>query len=107
MSTEVYTHAMWKVRAGEEERFIEEWMALAEVFSGLPAPPLHGTLIRSTEDPSVFYSFGPWRSAEDIEAMRGDAKAQEAFQSLLALCENATPGSYAVVRHVEVPARED
>lgn len=89
---------------GNEDRFMEAWTALAHTFSSLPRPPLHGTLIRSVQDPSLFYSFGPWHTLEDVEAMRAHPGAREAIAAVVDLCETATPGTFTLVRHVMVPA---
>lgn len=105
MEQQVYTHALWRVRPGNEEAFVEAWTALADTFSSLHQPPLWGTLLRSATEPTVFYSFGPWRSAADVEQMRRSDAAQAAMAGLRQLCEEATPGLYHVVKHVEVAAR--
>jgi len=74
------------------------------LFSSLPEPPLWGTLIRHRSDRTLFYSFGPWRSAEHVAAMRGNPQAGEAFRKISELCEELVPGDYEVVRHVDVAA---
>lgn len=99
---QVYTHALWRVSPGSEETFVEAWTALAEVFSGLERPPLWGTLLRSATESNVFYSFGPWHSAGDVEQMRNSEVAQAAIARVRELCEEATPGMYHMVKHVEV-----
>jgi heme-degrading monooxygenase HmoA len=97
-----YTHAMWRVRPGEEEAFVRAWSELADAFAALPGRPLWGTLIRSAADPALFYSFGPWRSAEDVAAMRADPAAQQALERVRSHCVEATPGPYELVRHVDL-----
>lgn len=92
-----YTHAMWKVKAGREAEFVEAWKALSEVFLALPHPPGTGMLIQSAADPTLYYSFGPWASLEDIQAMRSDAHAQAALQHLRDLCVDSSPGTYRVI----------
>ena len=95
-----YTHAMWKVKPGNEEQFIEAWKAMGAVFMnlpGIPAGSTQGTLIQSLSHPTLFYSFGPWSSLEDIEAMRADPQARQAIARTRALCEEATPGNYRLV----------
>jgi len=105
MKEQVYTHALWRVKPGNEEAFIEKWVAVGEAFSNLEEPPLWGTLLRSATEPNVFYSFGPWRTAADIDRMRDDKTAQAALSELVQLCEEATPGMYHVVKHVDVKGR--
>ena len=94
-----YTLARWQARPGEEEAFVQAWEDMAKAFVALPKPPSGaGTLVRSLRDPSVFYSFGPWDDLKAIEDMRADPTAQAAMQALTALCVEASPGAYEVVR---------
>jgi hypothetical protein len=102
MEQQVYTHACWRVKPGNEAAFIEAWSALSDVFASLDRPPIWGTLLRSATEPNVFYSFGPWHSAADVALMRNSEVAQKALAALSQLCEEATPGMYHVVKHVEV-----
>jgi hypothetical protein len=44
----------------QEAAFVAAWQELAAFFLALPVPPRWGTLLRSLEDPRLFYSFGPW-----------------------------------------------
>lgn len=94
----VYTLGVWRVKPGSEQEFIASWKRLGRVFASLPRPPSdRGRLVRSVSDPVLFYSFGPWRSEEDVEAMRGNAGAADAVRELVALCDEATPGVFRVV----------
>ena len=102
MEPQIYTHALWRVKPGSEEAFIQAWSELAEAFSSLDRPPLWGTLIRSSAQPNLFYSFGPWQDEADVERMRVDPAAQGALAALVELCEEATPISFHLVRHVDV-----
>lgn len=104
MEDPVYTHAAWRVRPGRQQDFIAAWEELGRIFSELPNPPAGpGTLIQSVEDPLQFYSFGAWRSAEDVAAMRGDPRAQRGIETARSLCTEATPGMYQVVRRTPAP----
>ncbi len=95
---DAYTLAIWRVKEGKEEEFVEAWKGdLADFFLSLPNPPGTGTLIRSVEDPQLFYSFGPWRSLEDIQQMRSDPRTTEMIGKLAALCEETKPGAFRVV----------
>ena len=98
----VYTHAQWRVRPGAEAAFLAAWEALAAEFTRLLAPPLWGTLVRSMSDPGLFVSFGPWRRLEDTVAMRAAPAVQAAFAALRSTCDEMTPGTYELVRHVHV-----
>lgn len=94
--SDVYTLGAWRVKAGRERDFVEAWIALGEFFNRLPNPPGVGTLLQSVDEPRQFYSFGPWQSLDDVQAMRAAPGAAEAIQTLVDLCEEATPGSFRV-----------
>jgi len=102
MTTQAYTLAMYRVKADQVESFISVWNELADTFSSLPEPPLRGTLIRHQTDRTLFYSFGPWRSAEHVKAMRENPAAQNVFARLRQLCDELIPGDFEVVTHVDV-----
>lgn len=98
-----YTHAEWKVKPGHEAEFIKAWEELARVFSNLAGRPLRRTLIQSWADPSLFYSFGTWKSMDDIVAMRLDPQAQAAFQKIIGLCREAgTPSACRVIADIQL-----
>lgn len=98
MAATIYTLGMWRVKPRSEADFVAAWKALGVTFSQLPVPPAGtGTLIQSTTDPSLYYSFGPWPSLEAVEAMRQNPLAQAGIDRLRGLCTDAIPGSFRVV----------
>jgi len=100
----IYTLGVWKVKPGQEGAFIDAWKALGEVFATLPKPPSdRGMLVQSVNDSTLFYSFGPWRSLDDVQAMRSNPKAQEGIKRIAALCAEATPGAFRVVAESAAP----
>jgi heme-degrading monooxygenase HmoA len=102
MNDQAFTLAKYRVKEGREEDFINSWNGLAEIFSSLTNPPLWGTLIWHQTDRTLFYSFGPWQSMEDVKAMRANDKAQDAFRRLNELCVELIPGDFEVITHVDV-----
>ena len=100
MNSDIYTLGVWQAKPGKEEEFIVAWKALGDFFYRLPNPPGPGTLIQSLDEPTQFYSFGPWRSLEDIQAMRADPRSPEQIGRLAALCDTAVPGAFRVVARV-------
>ncbi len=99
MDQRVYTLGVWRVKSGNEAAFITAWKEMGAAFLKLAHPPHagSGTLVQSLTDPTQFYSFGPWESLADIQAMRSDTSAREGIARLRALCVEATPGSFRVV----------
>ena len=57
--SEVWTHATWTVIPGRESEFVRAWGELGD-WTVKAFPGAHGTLLRDTERPNVFVSFGPW-----------------------------------------------
>jgi hypothetical protein len=95
---EIYSLGVWRIKEGRQADFIAAWKDLGAIFASLPRPPAgQGLLIQSTTETTLFYSFGPWHSLEDVAAMRGDPRAQGAISRLRELCTDATPGSFRVV----------
>lgn len=97
MSDEVYTLGVWRVKEGQQSEFVETWKELGRFFRGLPNPPGEGTLLQSLDEPQQFYSFGPWRTVEDIQEMRGHPGTAEEMSKLMNLCDEARPGAFRVV----------
>lgn len=99
----LYTLGMWRVKPGQQANFIAAWQALNDIFRQLPQPPTgKGTLVQSVSDPLLFYSFGPWLSLADIEAMRQDARAQAGLEALRHYCTEAVTGAYRTVAEAEI-----
>jgi heme-degrading monooxygenase HmoA len=96
----------WRVTNGQEVAFREAWTDLDRAFAALRRRPLSGTLLQHRTDPTLFISLGAWTSPEDIEAMRRDPTAQDAFLRVIELCDDAEMSSFIEVAHHE-PAREE
>ena len=97
MSDEIYTLGAWRVKNGKQSEFVEEWKALGRYFRSLPQPPGEGTLLQSVDDPQQFYSFGPWRSLDDIQNMRNHPDTAGEIGKLMELCLEGRPGAFRVV----------
>jgi hypothetical protein len=100
---QAYLVAWWRVTAGQEEAFRLAWLELADVFVGSTNPALFGVLLQHETDRTLFYSFGPWNSMADVEAMRRSSEAQDAFLRVTSLCDEAQPGAYHVVELIDRP----
>ncbi len=96
MAQQPFTLARWYVAPEQEGAFVAVWNELATVFLSLQSPPQWGTLLRSIEEPRLFYSFGPWPSLETIAVMRAHPDAVASIAKLTALCETTELGTYWV-----------
>ena len=94
---EVFTFGRWVVTEGNEAGFIEAWKALGAYFRSLAQPPGQGSLVQSAKNPRLFYSFGPWPSAEAVAAMRADPRSADEIGKLGALCDEFEPGMFVLV----------
>jgi hypothetical protein len=97
MSDEIYTLGVWLVKAGRQADFIEAWRGLGGFFMSLPHPPGEGTLVQSLDEPRQFYSFGPWRTLDDVQEMRSHPDARREIGRLMELCDEGRPGTFRVV----------
>jgi hypothetical protein len=105
LSDQPYTLARWVVRDGEEDAFVVAWWQLAAFFLSLREPPRWGTLLRSAEDPRLFYSFGPWPRMETIAAMRAHPETPFQIGQLTAMCEESALGTFLVAATAGEPPR--
>ena len=99
-TNEVYTLGRWLVKPGNDDLFVEAWKGLGTFFQLLPEPPGVGTLVRSVDNPRLFYSFGPWPSAQAVAAMRANPRTPAELAKVITLCEQAEPGTFSHVATV-------
>ena len=101
MYPRAFTLSSWRVTSGQEVAFREAWTDLDRAFAALRRRPLSGTLLQHRTDPTLFISLGAWTSPDDIEAMRRDPSAQDAFLRVIELCDDAEMSSFLEVAHYE------
>ncbi|MCZ7526343.1 MAG: antibiotic biosynthesis monooxygenase [Acidimicrobiia bacterium] len=97
MPDEIYTLGVWRVKDGKQSEFVEAWKGLGRYFGSLPRPPGQGTLLQSLDEPQQFYSFGPWRTLDDIQEMRSRRDTPTEIAKLMDLCDEGRPGTFRVV----------
>jgi heme-degrading monooxygenase HmoA len=66
---EAYTHSTWRVKPGLEDEFVRRWEDLAH-WSALQGLTSRAKLLRDTDEPSRFVSFGPWESMDSVRRWR-------------------------------------
>ena len=87
--SEVWTHGKWTVTPGRERDFVSLWEELGD-WTVKAFPRARGTLLRDTERPNVFLSFGPWPDSETAaagEAQRSSREHTAAIRETLELFE--------------------
>ena len=85
-----YTHGRWVVKEGQQERFQAAWQDLAEWTNANINGAVGGEarLLQDLDDPTRFYSFGPWENLEAIQAWRADAGFQDRVGRVRELLES-------------------
>ena len=74
--SEVWTHGTWTVVAGRESDFVRLWEQLGD-WTVKAFPGARGTLLRDTERPNVFISFGPWPNRDTAVRWRASPEFQK------------------------------
>ena len=100
MEEKAYTLARWVVKEGAESEFIDVWSNKLAPAIRAVNPGARGTLVRSVDEPRLFYSFGPWRDLQEAGKVRTDPQVTEALTSIRRLCAEASPGAFEVVAQV-------
>lgn len=87
----IYTLAVWTVRPGNGDAFVEAWSAFARWTAEHQPGAMTGVLLRDENDPLRFISYGPWRDRESAEAWRKTPEFRESFARFRELCSGVEP----------------
>lgn len=78
----MYTSAVWNVKDGQEDAFVRRWQQSVDA-AALELPGIVFRLLRDVENPGRFLSSaGPWRSVEQINAMRSSDGFQQSMAAM-------------------------
>jgi heme-degrading monooxygenase HmoA len=91
-----YTHTTWHVGDGNQEEFVRRWAEWAE-WSRRQGLVEDALLLRDTEDPQRFVSFGPWESVAAIAGWRALLGYQERVDRLRQVVDSFQPRTLEVV----------
>lgn len=91
-----YSSADWHVRSGSEEDFIKAWNEFIRwTVEEVPgARTFH--LLRDTNDPGHFMSFGSWDSRETLQEWGQDETFADLYGRCVDLCEESSSGAFAL-----------
>lgn len=73
----LYTHGIWRVRPGKEDEFIAAWQDLAAWALGEIEGARGAMLLADRDEPSHFYTLGPWDDLAAIQRFREHAGFNE------------------------------
>ena len=103
-----YSLGVLRAKPGKEGELLAAWQALCDGFAQLDHPPEGSvTLVQSTTEPSLHYSFAPWRTLEDFQAIWSNPRLLEGFRNMADCCSEATPGVFRVVGKATYGSTED
>lgn len=73
----VYTLGDWVIAEGSEDEFVEAWSELVDwTMDEIPGGTF-AKLLRDSDDPRRFVSFGPWRDVDAVIAWRANPGFQQ------------------------------
>ncbi len=86
-----YSAALWIVKSGQEEAFLERW----KEFARWTAEHLDGVvsvvLVQDIANPNIFITLGPWKDMASMTRWRETAAFAEAFRDFRELCDRIEP----------------
>jgi heme-degrading monooxygenase HmoA len=94
--SQAFTHSTWRVKPGHEDEFVRRWEDLAD-WSALQGLTARAKLLRDTDDPRRFVSFGPWQSMEAIRRWRGAPGFHERVARLQEVLDEFEPRTLVLV----------
>ncbi len=92
-----YTAGIWHVKAGMEERFINEWSAFAKWTDAHFPGNGKGNLLQDQKDLSRFISFGDWKNEEEIMRWRDCAEFKNFVSRVKEICDDFQPNTLKLV----------
>jgi heme-degrading monooxygenase HmoA len=97
---EPYTHAVWTVKPGSEQEFVNAWTELARWTEQEVPGSGWAKLLRDRDAPNRFFSFGPWESLDAIEGWRSLPGWQERVGRLRELLDGFEPHTLELAAEV-------
>jgi quinol monooxygenase YgiN len=96
----LYTSGTWVVKEGSEQASIDAWRDIAEWTSSEMTGTRWAKLMQDDENPNRFLSFGPWESAEAIQAWRESEGFQQPVGRIRELLEGFEPRTMHAVAEI-------
>ena len=99
-SEEVWTLGAWRAKAGQEEAFKAEWINFAGWSCKNQPGAKDAYLLQDPANPQVFFSFGPWQTADAVSEWRQTPEFGAFFAKARALCDDIQPNTLRLVTHI-------
>ena len=75
----LYTHGTWRTKPGREDEFVAAWQDLAEWALRDIEGARGARLMQDRDEPTRFYTLGPWDSADAVQRFREHPGFTERF----------------------------
>lgn len=97
--TETYSSAVWTVKPGEEDAFVDAWKEFVGWAATMPGS---GTfrLVRDLAQPGRFLSFAPWESADAAREWQQHAEFPERLSRPRGHCQDFQSAGYELAAEV-------
>lgn len=95
----IYSSAVWTVKPGQEDDFVEAWKEFVGWSAGMPGAGVFN-LIRDREQPGRFLSFAPWESWEALQSWTEQPEFAERLGRPRAHCDEFDPSTYELAAEV-------
>jgi heme-degrading monooxygenase HmoA len=95
-----YTSGHWRVKQGSEDEFVEAWTAFTKWAKDSSPGAESFVLIRSTNDPQRFVSFGAWKSIDEVNKWRSTPEFAEHMGRCRSFCDDFAPDDSTVAANV-------
>jgi heme-degrading monooxygenase HmoA len=93
MTTEggLFSMAIWDVKRGMEDEFVDAWRSFAEWTSRNERGALGVQLLRERAFPQRFVTIGPWKDVDSLKEWRESSEFTEFFERAKKLCTDIRP----------------
>ena len=83
----IYAAEIWSVKQGKEEEFLKIWVDLANWTKANEKCSINVVLLQDLEQKNLFWSFGPWKTSECVQAWRQQPEFKAALVKLKEVCD--------------------
>ena len=99
----IFSMALWTMKEGREEEFMEAWTDFARWTNEHQRGTLGIYLMRERSNPHVLVTFGGWESDDDLLRWRGSGEYGEFLARARELCSEVGPLTLDLVATMGMP----
>lgn len=83
----IYAADSWSVKQGKEQEFLKIWVDLANWTKANEKCNISIVLLQDSKQKNLFWSFGPWKTSECVQAWRQQPEFKAALEKLKEVCD--------------------